>query len=124
MDFRIELVPLPVTDVDRAVAFYGDTVGWNVDFDRTVHEGCGSCRSPRPARRARSASASALEMLEPGRHADDPGRGRRRGRGAGLPEGLWASRPTDVEELPWGRFVRFADPDGNRWALQQIVRPT
>ena len=39
MDFRIELVPLPVTDVDRAVAFYGDTVGWNVDFDQTVHEG-------------------------------------------------------------------------------------
>ena len=58
MDFRIELVPIPVSDVDRAKEFYGEKVGWNIDHDQKVSPELRSCRSPRPGRRARSASAS------------------------------------------------------------------
>ena len=106
MDFRIELVPLPVTDVDRAVAFYGDTVGWNVDFDQTVHEGLRFVQVTPPGSAqmiqvvVEDADAALAYLKERGVEADG------------------------VDEQPWGRFVRFEDPDGNRWALQQIVRPT
>jgi predicted enzyme related to lactoylglutathione lyase len=58
MDFRIELVPLAVSDVDRSVEFYGTKVGWNVDHDQKVSPELRFVRSPRRGRRARSASAS------------------------------------------------------------------
>jgi len=122
MDFRIELVPLPVTDVDRAVAFYGDTVGWHVDFDQTVHEGLRFVQVTPPGSACSICFGTGLEMLEPGAtqmiqvvvEDADEALAYLKDRGVAA-EG--------VEELPWGRFVRFADPDGNRWALQQIVRP-
>ena len=122
MDFRIELVPLPVTDVDRAVAFYGDTVGWHVDFDQTVHEGLRFVQVTPPGSACSICFGTGLEMLEPGAtqmiqvvvEDADEALAYLKDRGVAA-EG--------VEELPWGRFVRFADPEGNRWALQQIVRP-
>ena len=58
MDYRIELIPLAVTDVDRSVAFYGETVGWNVDFDHVVSPELRFVQVTPPARPARSASAS------------------------------------------------------------------
>lgn len=123
MDFRIELVPLPVTDVDRAVAFYGDTVGWHVDFDRTVHEGLRFVQVTPPGSACSVCFGIGLEMLEPGATqmiqvvVDDADAALAYLKDRGV-------AADGVEELPWGRFVRFADPDGNRWALQQIVRPT
>ena len=122
MDFRIELVPLPVTDVDRAVAFYGDTVGWNVDFDQTVHEGLRFVQVTPPGSACSVCFGIGLEMLEPGATqmiqvvVDDADAALAYLKDRGV-------AADGVEELPWGRFVRFADPDGNRWALQQVVRP-
>ena len=122
MDFRIELVPLPVTDVDRAVAFYGDTVGWNVDFDQVVSPELRFVQVTPPGSACSVCFGIGLEMLEPGATqmiqvvVDDAD--------AALAYLMDRGVAADgVEELPWGRFVRFADPDGNRWALQQIVRP-
>ncbi len=58
-DWRIELIHLPVADVERAKQFYVDTVGFTLDHDHVMSETCGSSRSPRKARRARSRSARA-----------------------------------------------------------------
>ena len=122
MDFRIELVPLPVTDVDRAVAFYGDTVGWNVDFDRTVHEGLRFVQVTPPGSACSVCFGIGLDMLPDGHRQmvqvvvedADQALAYLRERGVAC-EG--------VDDQPWGRFVRFEDPDGNRWALQQVVIP-
>jgi catechol 2,3-dioxygenase-like lactoylglutathione lyase family enzyme len=59
MDWKLELITVPVTDVDRAKAFYVDQAGFHADHDQTVTTGSGSSRSPRPDRPARSASGSA-----------------------------------------------------------------
>jgi predicted enzyme related to lactoylglutathione lyase len=123
MDFRIELVPLPVTDVDRAVAFYGEQVGWNVDFDRTVHEGLRFVQVTPPGSACSICFGTGLDMLEPGStqmiqvvvEDADAALAYLQDRGV---------EAAGVDEQPWGRFVRFEDPDGNRWALQQIVRPS
>ena len=123
MDFRIELVPLPVTDVDRAVAFYGEQVGWNVDFDQTVHEGLRFVQVTPPGSACSVCFGTGLDMLEPGTtqmiqvvvEDADEALAYLKDRGV---------EADGVEELAWGRFVRFADPDGNRWALQQVVRPS
>ena len=66
MDYRIELIPLAVTDVDRAKAFYGDTVGWNVDSTRWSAPSCASCRSPRPGSACSICFGTGLEMMAEG----------------------------------------------------------
>ena len=122
MDFRIELVPLAVTDVDRAVAFYGDQVGWNVDHDQTVHEGLRFVQVTPPGSACSVCFGTGLEMLPDGHRQmvqvvvedADQALAYLRERGVAC-EG--------VDDQPWGRFVRFEDPDGNRWALQQLVVP-
>ncbi len=122
MDFRIELVPLTVTDVDRAVAFYGDQVGWNVDHDQTVHEGLRFVQVTPPGSACSVCFGTGLEMLPDGHRQmvqvvvedADQALAYLRERGVAC-EG--------VDDQPWGRFVRFEDPDGNRWALQQLVVP-
>ena len=123
MDYRIELIPLAVTDVDRAKAFYGDTVGWNVDFDQVVSPELRFVQVTPPGSACSICFGIGLQMM-----ADDSSQfvqvvvedadaalAELRDRGVEC-EG--------VDEQPWGRFVYFADPDGNRWALQQIVRPS
>ena len=116
---KLELVAVPVSDVDRAKAFYAEQGRLHADHDHTVSEEIASCSSPRPARPARSRSARASTEGEPGRvqglqlvvadieaaHAELVARG---------------VEVSDVQEFPWGRFVFFADPDGNKWALQQL----
>ena len=122
MDFRIELVPLTVTDVDRAVAFYGDQVGWNVDHDRTVQEGLRFVQVTPPGSACSVCFGIGLDMLPDGHRQmvqvvvedADQALAYLRERGVAC-EG--------VDDQPWGRFVRFEDPDGNRWALQQVVIP-
>ena len=122
MDFKIELVPLTVTDVDRAVEFYGSTVGWNVDFDQTVQEGLRFVQVTPPGSACSVCFGIGLQMLADDARqmiqvvvADaDEAHAYLRGRGVECSE---------VDHQPWGRFVYFSDPDGNRWSIQQIVRP-
>ena len=122
MDWKIELVPLSVTDVDRAVDFYGRQVGWNVDFDTTVHEGLRFVQVTPQGSACSVCFGVGLDMLPEGQQqlvqvvvaSAEEARDHLRSRGVAC---------SDVDEQPWGRFVRFSDPDGNRWALQQIVRP-
>ena len=123
MDWKIELIPLAVADVDRSVEFYGTTVGWNVDFDQTVHEGLRFVQVTPPGSACSICFGIGLEMLPEGQRqmiqvvvgSAEEARDHLRGRGVEC---------SDVDEQPWGRFVTFADPDGNRWALQQPVYPT
>lgn len=122
MDWKIELIPLAVEDVDRAVEFYGTAVGWNVDHDQTVHEGLRFVQVTPPGSACSICFGIGLEMLPDGAKqmiqividSAEEARDHLRGRGVEC---------SDVDEQPWGRFVRFEDPDGNRWALQQMVIP-
>lgn len=121
MDFRIELVPIAVTDVDRAIGFYGERVGWTVDHDQRVSPDLRFVQVTPPGSACSFCFGVGLEMLPEGSSqfiqvvVDDADAALAHLRGRGVEcEG--------VDEQPWGRFVYFADPDGNRWALQQIVR--
>ena len=122
MDFKIELIPLAVDDVDRSVAFYGEQVGWPVDFDQTVHEGLRFVQVTPPGSACSICFGIGLGMMPTGSTqfiqvvVDDADAACAYLRDRGV-------QCSDVDEQPWGRFVRFDDPDGNKWALQQIVRP-
>jgi predicted enzyme related to lactoylglutathione lyase len=120
MDFKIELIPLPVQDVDRSVKFYASDLGWSVDHDRTVNRDLRFVQVTPPGSACSICFGTGLEMMPEGSKqfiqvvvadADQACAYLRR-------RGVVCS---DVEEQPWGRFVRFDDPDGNHWALQQIV---
>ena len=123
MDWKIELIPLGVADVDRSIAFYGDTVGWNIDHDQTVHDGLRFVQVTPPGSACSICFGIGLEMMPEGSKqliqividSAEEARDHLRGRGVEC---------SDVDEQPWGRFVRFEDPDGNRWALQQMVTPS
>jgi predicted enzyme related to lactoylglutathione lyase len=122
MDFKIELVPLAVQDVDRSVEFYGKDLGWSIDHDHTVSPGLRFVQVTPPGSACSVCFGTGLEMMPEGSSqslqavvADADGAcAYLRQRGVEC---------SDVDEQPWGRFVRFEDPDGNRWALQQIVVP-
>ena len=123
MDYRIELIPLAVTDVDRAIAFYGDRVGWNVDHDQVVSPELRFVQVTPPGSACSICFGTGLGMMAEGSSQfiqvvvedADAALAELRGRGVDC---------VGVDEQPWGRFVTFADPDGNRWALQQMVRPS
>jgi len=122
MDWKIELVPIAVQDVDRSVDFYGNQVGWNVDFDQRVSDELRFVQVTPPGSACSICFGTGLDMMSQGSSqfiqvvvaSADEARDHLRGRGVEC---------SDVDERPWGRFVTFNDPDGNRWALQQIVRP-
>jgi len=122
MDWKIELVPIAVENVDRSVDFYGNAVGWNVDFDQTVSDELRFVQVTPPGSACSICFGTGLDMMPQGSSqfiqivvaSAEEARDHLRGRGVEC---------SDVDERPWGRFVTFSDPDGNRWALQQIVRP-
>ncbi len=121
MDWKIELIGVPVTDVDRAREFY-ESIGFNLDHDHTVSDQIRFVQMTPPGSACSIAFGMGITEMEPGSldnmqvvipDAEEAL--------AFLQErGVEAS---DVQEFPWGRFVFFADPDGNRWALQQAVKP-
>jgi catechol 2,3-dioxygenase-like lactoylglutathione lyase family enzyme len=123
MDVKIELIPLAVTDVDRSVDFYGNTIGWNVDFDQVVNDELRFVQVTPPGSACSFCFGTGLGMMPEGSKqmiqavigSAEEARDHLRGRGVEC---------SDVDEQAWGRFVHFTDPDGNRWALQQIVRPS
>jgi len=122
MDWKIELIPLAVEDVDRSVVFYGTALGWNVDHDQTVFEGLRFVQVTPPGSACSICFGLGLEMMPAGSKQmiqiviDDAEEARDHLRGRGI-------ECSDVDEQAWGRFVRFEEPDGNRWALQQMVVP-
>jgi catechol 2,3-dioxygenase-like lactoylglutathione lyase family enzyme len=122
MDYRLELVAVPVSDVDRAKAFYVDQVGFNPDHDHTVNEDLRFVQLTPPGSACSITIGKGVTDAEPGSVrglqvvVDD----------ADAAHDDLASRGvqvSDVQDFPWGRFVFFSDPDGNAWAVQQIVRP-
>jgi predicted enzyme related to lactoylglutathione lyase len=122
MDYRLELVAIPVSDVDRAIAFYRDQVGFNLDYDHKVSADLRFVQLTPRGSACSIAIGVGVTPAEPGSVVgmqvvvDDADAAR-----ADLvSRGVDA---TEVQEFPWGRFTFFADPDGNRWAVQQIVRP-
>jgi catechol 2,3-dioxygenase-like lactoylglutathione lyase family enzyme len=120
MDWKIELAPLSVTDVDRAVEFYGQRLGWRVDFDQVVTEGlrfvqvtpqgsaCSVCFGLGLGMVPDGAQRSIQVVVERAEEARDHLRER-------------GVECTDVDEQPWGRFVEMSDPDGNRWVFQELI---
>jgi predicted enzyme related to lactoylglutathione lyase len=121
MDMRLELIPVPVTDVDRAKAFYVDRVGFNADQDHRVNESLRFVQLTPPGSACSIAIGQGLTAMPPGSLTGlqvvvedaDVARAELAGRGVAV---------SDVQDFPWGRFVFFADPDGNEWSVQQIVR--
>jgi catechol 2,3-dioxygenase-like lactoylglutathione lyase family enzyme len=119
MDWKIELVAIPVTDVDRAKAFYVDQVGFHADHDHKVNEGLRFVQLTPPGSACSIVLGTGVTEMPPGSQKGvqvvvDDVQAARRGL---LDRGVQAS---DVDVQPWGSFVTFSDPDGNTWALQQI----
>jgi predicted enzyme related to lactoylglutathione lyase len=119
MDWKIELVAIPVTDVDRAKAFYVDQVGFNADHDYQVHEGLRFVQLTPPGSACSIVLGTGVTEMPPGSQkgvqvvvADVQAT-----RQQLISRGVDAS---DVDVQPWGSFVTFSDPDGNTWALQQM----
>lgn len=119
MDWKLELVAIPVTDVDRAKSFYVDQVGFNADHDYQVNEELRFLQLTPPGSACSVVLGTGTTEMAPGSQkgvqvvVEDVAAAR-----AQLIErGVQAS---DVDVQPWGSFVTFSDPDGNTWALQQL----
>jgi predicted enzyme related to lactoylglutathione lyase len=119
MDWKIELVAIPVTDVDRAKAFYVDQVGFHADHDHQVTEGLRFVQLTPPGSACSIVMGTGITEMPPGSQkgvqvvvADVEA-----ARQQLIANGVNAS---DVDVQPWGSFAYFSDPDGNTWALQQI----
>jgi catechol 2,3-dioxygenase-like lactoylglutathione lyase family enzyme len=122
MDWKIELVAIPVSDVDRAKAFYVDQVGFNADHDYQVNENLRFVQLTPPGSACSIVLGTGITEMPPGSQkgvqivvADADA-----ARAHLVEKGVAAS---EVDDQPWGRFVFFADPDGNTWALQEIKHP-
>lgn len=119
MDWKIELIFVPVSDVDRAKEFY-QRVGFHADHDHTVTEGLRFVQMTPPGSACSIAFGTGLGIgLEPGQQntiqvvVPDADEALAHLRGLGV-------EAEGVDDQDWGRFVRFADPDGNTWTLQQL----
>jgi predicted enzyme related to lactoylglutathione lyase len=118
MDWRLELVQVPVSDVDRAKAFYTDNAGFNADHDQRVSDDMRFVQLTPPGSACSIAIGTGLSDKPPGSaqlqlvvgdiHA---------ARAELVDRGVQVS---EVQVFPWGSFVFFSDPDGNGWAVQQI----
>jgi predicted enzyme related to lactoylglutathione lyase len=122
MDWKLELVAVPVSDVDRAKRFYTEQVGFNPDHDHKVSDELRFVQLTPPGSACSIALGTGLTDAEPGSVTglqlvvSDIEAAQARLLDGGV-------EVSEVQDFPWGRFVFFADPDGNRWAVQQIVRP-
>jgi catechol 2,3-dioxygenase-like lactoylglutathione lyase family enzyme len=119
MDWKLELVAVPVSDVDRAKSFYVDKVGFNADHDHKVSDDIRFVQLTPPGSACSIALGKGLVETQPGSaqglqlvvsdieaaHAELVERG---------------VEVSDIQKFDWGAFVFFSDPDGNGWAVQQI----
>jgi predicted enzyme related to lactoylglutathione lyase len=119
MDWKLELVAIPVSDVDRAKAFYTEQAGFNADHDHAVSDEIRFVQLTPPGSACSITIGRGITDAEPGSvrgmqivvsdiHA---ARAELAGRGAEV---------SKVQVFPWGSFAFFADPDGNRWAVQEL----
>ena len=119
MDWKLELVAVPVSDVDRAKAFYTEKTGFNADHDHRVSDEVRFVQLTPPGSACSIAIGSGISQSEPGSVQGmqlvvsdiNAARTELAERGADVSE---------VQEFDWGSFVFFSDPDGNGWAVQQI----
>jgi len=119
MDYKLELVAIPVSDVDRAKEFYVERAGFNPDHDHAVGEDVRFVQLTPPGSACSIAIGHGLTDAPPGSvkgmqmvvadieaaHRELAGRG---------------VEVSEINDFPWGSFVFFEDPDGNRWAVQQV----
>ena len=119
MDWRLELVQVPVSDVDRAKAFYTEQAGFNADHDHQVNDQIRFVQLTPPGSGCSIAIGTGLGDMEPGSVqglqlvVSDIHAARTELLGRGVEVG-------EVQEFPWGAFLFFSDPDGNGWAVQAI----
>jgi catechol 2,3-dioxygenase-like lactoylglutathione lyase family enzyme len=119
MDWKIELVAIPVTDVDRAKAFYVEQVGFNADHDYQVSDDLRFVQLTPLGSACSVVMGTGVTEMPPGSQKGvqvvvaDVEAARRELLAHGVPA-------SEVDVQPWGSFVTFSDPDGNTWALQQI----
>jgi predicted enzyme related to lactoylglutathione lyase len=119
LDWRLELVQVPVADIDRAKAFYVQA-GFVEEHDHQVSDELRFVQLTPPGSACSISLTSGAHSMEPGSieglqlvvsDADAA-------RAELLDRGIEAS---EIQDFPWGRFTFFADPDGNRWAVQQAL---
>jgi catechol 2,3-dioxygenase-like lactoylglutathione lyase family enzyme len=119
VDWKLELVAVPVSDVDRAKSFYVDQAGFNADHDHTVSEEIRFIQLTPPGSACSITFGKGITDAEPGSVkglqlvVDDV----KQARAELVERGVEAS---EVQDFPWGSFVFFSDPDGNAWAVQQL----
>ena len=119
MDFKLELVAIPVSDVDRAKSFYTDQAGFQADHDHRVSDQIRFVQLTPPGSACSIALGTGIVDAPPGSVRGmqlvvsdiNAARAELSGRGVAVSE---------VREFPWGSFVFFADPDGNAWSVQQL----
>jgi len=119
MECKIELIFIPVTDVDRAIDFYVDKVGFNLDMQARVDENTRFVQVTPPTSACSIAFGEGITTMTPGTQNSiqvvvpdaEAARQELLGRGVDAPE---------VQTLAWGSFTSFTDPDGNTWTLQQL----
>jgi predicted enzyme related to lactoylglutathione lyase len=119
MDYKLELITVPVSDVDRAKAFYAEAAGFAAEHDVQVDERIRFVQLTPPGSACSIAIGSGLTEAAPGSAqglqlvVSDADAAHEELAARGVPV-------SEVQDFPWGRFVFFNDPDGNGWALQQL----
>jgi catechol 2,3-dioxygenase-like lactoylglutathione lyase family enzyme len=119
MDWKLELVSVPVADVDAAKAFYTEKIGFVADHDHKISDELRFVQLTPPGSACSIAIGTGLTQAEPGSVQGlqivvaDVAAAREELAGRGV-------EVSEVQEFPWGTFVFFADPDGNSWAVQQL----
>jgi len=119
MDFKLELVAVPVSDVDRAKAFYTEKAGFNADHDHVVSDEIRFVQLTPPGSACSITIGRGLVDTAPGSAQGlqlvvtdiQAAHDELAGRGVDV---------SDVQSFPWGDFVFFKDPDGNGWSVQAI----
>jgi predicted enzyme related to lactoylglutathione lyase len=119
MDWKLELVAIPVSDVDRAKSFYTEQAGFHADHDHKVNDQIRFVQLTPPGSACSIALGTGIIDSPPGSvHGlqlvvSDVGAARTELSGRGV-------EVSEVQEFPWGSFVFFSDPDGNAWSVQQL----
>ncbi len=119
MDFKLELVAVPVSDVDRAKAFYTEQVGFHADHDHVISDDLRFVQLTPPGSACSIAIGTGVIDTAPGSVqglqlvVTDIEAAQTALSGRGVEVGA-------VQDFPWGRFLFFTDPDGNGWAVQEL----
>jgi catechol 2,3-dioxygenase-like lactoylglutathione lyase family enzyme len=119
MQMKLELVPVPVTDVDRAIAFYVEKLGFNLDHDHKVQPGLRFVQLTPEGSACSIVIGEGITEMKPGSQkglqivieSAQVAHDELKAKGVEV---------SDVDNQPWGKFVYFSDPDGNTWSLQEL----